>query len=268
MNQYYQEQPGFQFVRPRITWAVQRLIIATGLIFAGQLLLDPLQYGVVPNVIPGLTSHEMYPGGILQVWFGFQPHLFAWGLVWKPFTYMFLHGGLMHLFFNMMWLYFFGPTVERALGTMQFFRFYIFCGAVGVLLTFVPVLLGGAHLSVIGASGATMGVLVAFAMIDPDRQFYLMLLPWPITARGLVFIVVAMDIVRSLSDTNVSVHTHFGGMICGFLYMTFHPAFMRWLRQRQLKQAPRAAKKSAEEPIERVGEAVDNIFKFKGPKDR
>lgn len=268
MNQYYYEQPQFQFSRPRITWAVQRIIVITAAVFALQLLLDPLQYLLVPKMLPGVTSYLEYPGGILEFWFGFQPGLLLWGLVWKPFTYMFLHGGLSHLFFNMLWLYFFGPTVERALGTMQFFRFYILCGAGGVLLTLVPFVLTGQNVSVIGASGATMGALIAFAMLEPDRQFHLLFLPWPITARGLVVLVVAMDVLRSLGESHVSVHTHFGGLAVGFLYMKGMPAVNRWLRQRQLKQPPKQAAKKGKEDIERVGEAVDNIFNFKGPKDR
>lgn len=259
MSQYtYYEQERQQFGPPRITWAVQRLILANMLIFAAQLLIGPIQY----LFFSGYEFSEEFPGGMLNVWFGFQPDLFLMGLIWKPFTYMFLHSGIMHLGFNMLWLFFFGPDVERHLGTMHFLRFFIVCGAVGVLFTFVPVLLGGSAVSVIGASGAVMGVLIAFAMVDPNRQFYIIPFPWPITARGLVMLVILMNIITGLDQSNTSVATHFGGMITGFLYMRFVPLLRRWRGARPgVTPFPRSARPS--QPKAKVGEAVDNIFKFK-----
>lgn len=257
-NTYF-EQERARFSAPRITWAVQRLILANLAVFAAQLLVGPFQY----LLMPGEDFSREFPGGMLNVWFGFQPDLLLrYGLAWKPFTYMFLHSGFLHLGFNMLWLYFFGPEVERRLGTMQFYRFFIFCGATGVLLTLLPYLLKGQNVSVIGASGAVMGVLVAFAMIDPHRQFYIIPFPWPITARGLVFLVVLLNLVTSLDQSNTSVATHFGGMIAGFLYMRFAPLLrQRWTGGGVVTPFPRARR--ASQPQSKVGEAVDNIFKFK-----
>lgn len=255
-NQDYFEQERTRFGPPRITWAVQRIILANIALFAFQLLIGPIQY----LIFSGYDYSAQFPGGMLNIWFGFQPNLLLQGLVWKPFTYMFLHSGVTHLGFNMMWLFFFGPEVERKLGTIAFFRFYMLCGALGVLATFVPLLLTGSDVSVVGASGAVMGVLVAFAMIDPNRQFYIMPFPWPITARGLVVLIVVMNLVMGLDQSNTSVATHFGGMLTGFLLMKFYPHLTKLFGQ---GGGTVGATRKPPQDKTKVGEAVDNIFKFK-----
>jgi membrane associated rhomboid family serine protease len=266
----YFEYERTQIRPPRVTWAVQRLIMANVAVFVVQLLAGPVQYLLFSNY----AFASDFPGGMLNIWFGFQPNLFFDGLVWKPFTYMFLHSGLLHVGFNMLWLYFFGPDVERRLGTMPFFRFYIVCGGVGVLLTCLPYLLGvmqvaGAaandgRITVVGASGAVMGVMVAFAIIAPDRQIYMLPLPWPITARTLVVIVVILNIVMGLNNTTTSVATHLGGVATGFAYMKLYPMLSR----KGWRPGFGAGVRRRQDPPNKVGEAVDNIFKFKDPDRR
>ena len=258
MSQYTHQQHQFHFSTGRITWAAQRLILANVIIFALQLIWDPIQAAF----LPGAPLNGMAPGGLLNTWLGFQPDLFLYGYLWKPFSYQFLHGGLMHLFMNMLWLFFFGPDVERTLGTRQFFRFYIACGALGVLCTIPAYVIFGDTVSVTGASGAVMGIMVAFAIIDPERQFFLFPLPVPITARALVLIIVVMNLVVGISGGSpVSVATHFGGMGAGYLLMKSLPKYHAWKRQRQT-----APKPDKESDLDRIGEAVDNIFKFKDRK--
>jgi len=259
MNDYYQYE---QYQRPqyvrsaRITWGVQRLILLNTLVFAGQLLVD------IP--LGGFSLHGtglLPPGGIVNQLFAFQPSAFAAGALWKPFTYMFLHGGLMHLFLNMLWLFFFGPDVERALGTRQFIRFYVLCGAVAVLATFVTRALFGHAVSVTGASGAVMGIMVAFAMANPEREFFLFPFPFRVNARALVIIVVGMNVLTALQPGgNTSVATHFGGMLVGYGYMKAMPRFRRWqLSMRRRQSGPR-------DPMDAAREAVDNIFEFEEKK--
>jgi membrane associated rhomboid family serine protease len=250
----------FAFDRPRVTWAVQRLILANILIFAAQQLWAPLE-------IYAVLRFNLAPNW-LDAFFSFQPTLFLQGHLWTPFTYQFLHGGLMHLFMNMLWLFFAGIYVERALGTRKFLQFYLFCGAAGVMATYAP-LLAGAFLQgtpvysmtpVLGASGAVMGVLIAFAFTDPNREFFLFPLPVPINARILVLFIVLMNLVTALGGKGgVSVSTHFGGMIAGFCYMKLAPKYNAWRR----RVKPKPAKKKKDDS---VGEAVDNIFKFKNPR--
>ncbi len=252
----YQSQ-GFGSSTPGITWAVHVLILTTVAAHAAQLVLF-VPLGHVENIPRGsFPSHSVV--GLL----GFST-LFLRGYLWQPFTYLFLHAGLMHLFMNMLWLYMFGPDVERLLGTRQFFRFYFFCGAVGVLLSLTPPLLGLAPSPpVIGASGAVMGVLIAFAIADPERQLFLFPLPFPINARGLIFIVIVLNLFSALGGGPSSVSTHFGGMGAGFLYMKLAPYFVRrWPRVRFSRQwfrshhRPRRRAKN-----DTIGEEVDKILR-------
>ena len=256
MNDYY--EPQYAPKRERVTWAVQRLILVNALVFVAQLAIDiPLGYQVS-------EAHRFAPpGGVASGLLAFQPHLFMSGLVWKAFTYQFLHGGLMHLFMNMLWLFFFGPQVERALGTREFFRFYLICGTVAVLATVLPWLAWGRQVSVTGASGAVMALLVAFAMINPERQFYLFPLPVPINARAMVIIVIVMNVFWGMGrNSTTSVATHFGGMAVGYLYMKTVPVFRRW----QLEQRRRHS--AREESVDPAGDMVDNVFKFENHKRR
>lgn len=262
MQEFYYQQPRMTLQFPKITWAVQRLILINAALFALQLLVRPLEIWLALRWNSADIS--------IAHWFGFQPGYFIVGYFWKPFTYQFLHGGLMHLFMNMLWLYVFGPDVERTLGSRQFIRFYVACGALGVLATIGPYLLSGVYATVIGASGAAMGVLVAFAMIDPDRQFFLFPLPMPITASWLVFLVVLFNIVAlRVGDSGVSVATHFGGMIAGAGLMKAIPIYHHWRRNKERTAGGAGPEKkfnrSASERNGKVGEAVDNIFRFKDP---
>lgn len=248
---------------PRITQAVQRLIFLCIIVFVLQLVADVV---TLPFTIFALRGSA--PGGLMVNLLAFKGTFFLSGAVWTPLTYIFLHAGLMHLFMNMLWLFFFGPDVERVLGTRQFYRFFLVCGAVGVLATLVAVLpgalAGGATWAglwsaleqappVVGASGAVMGVLIAFAMTNPEREFYLIPLPVPINARALVVIVVLLNVFSAVGGTNTSVATHFGGMLTGYAYMKLAPAVRRWW------DSGRGGPGGGKDP---VGDAVNNLFRF------
>jgi len=245
MSNYYQsEQYRFGGYDYRITRAVQRLILINIAVYAIQLLLD------VPFAELGWP-----PGGLIARLLSFQPLSFVFGMVWQPLTYMFLHANLMHLFFNMLWLFFFGPDVERALGTRQFVVFYLLCGALGVMATFVPLVIYGEMVSVVGASGAVMGTLIAFAIVNPHRTFFMFPLPVPITARWLVAIVIVLNLLNAGPGSHTSVSTHFGGMAVGYAYMKLIPYWRGWQRSFRRQRRPKGKKDS-------TGEHVDNIFRF------
>lgn len=248
-----------------VTFAVRALILTNLAIFAVQLLLD---------VALGDANSLNPPGGALildTLMFSSARVLEGW--IWTPVTYLFLHAGLWHFFMNMLQLYFFGPEVERVLGTRQFLRFYFFCGIVGALVNFIPYFYNEASVPVIGASGAVLGVLVAFAVIDPDRHIFLLPLPFPITARALVLILLAFNVVPLLLSRTgqVAVFTHLGGMAAGYLYMKLRPLMLRWSWERRgrrvLKEKARAGSKAnpkppATEDEKKLADAIDNIFRF------
>jgi membrane associated rhomboid family serine protease len=273
-NQYYDEQPHFRIQPPGITWAVQRIILFNALVFTGQLLIDiPSSYYLdAPlNMFQGFYPWSGMPGGtLINNVLGYQSDLFLRLQLWKPLTYQFIHGGLSHLFFNMLLLLFFGPGLERVLGTAQFFKFYVACGCVAVLANLIPDLLAfGTGLgvpSVAGASGAVMGVVVAYIALDLDRTFYLFPLPIPLNGRALLLILVVINVLYGLMGSNVSVPTHFGGMAFGFAYMRYRPRVGRWWRARKIQAKPRRSSRK-EKQLDKMGKAVDNIFNF-DDKDR
>lgn len=243
--------------RPMITRATQRIIFLTIGAFVVQLLADVVFARPIDTQV-GLTT----PGGPLITYLSYQTRYLLNGALWTPFTYMFLHAGLWHLFMNMLLLYFCGPEVERIIGTRRFYRFYIFCGVVGAFGNFIPALVPvlGADRPVIGASGAVMGVLVAFAVAYPHREFFLFPFPVPIPAWALVVIIIILNILSV--GTSTSVATHFGGMAAGFLYMKGAPYVRSWYN------AVRRVPPSPQDEEEALKRAVNNIFRFEEEKRR
>lgn len=271
MTQSYHYYEPVRFARPAITWAVHRLIWITVAVFTLQLVLDiPLSLlidGALAQDFTGFYPAHAPGGDVVNTWLGYQSDLFIRGHLWKPFTYMFLHGGLSHLFWNMLLLFFFGPGLERALGSRQFVRFYLACGVVAVLANLLPDFLSAGSFyrsaSVTGASGAVMGVVVAFVLIDLDREYFLFPFPVPVNGRALLLILVAINVLYAFMQTNVSVATHFGGMAFGYGYMRLLPRYTRWRRERrfQRRTTPKPPPKPAED--DELGKIIDNILKFK-----
>jgi membrane associated rhomboid family serine protease len=182
----------------RITPWVGRLIIANAVVL---LLLMTL-----------FTSQNVFRA--LQ----FSPSN-AFSQPWTFVTYMFVHGGLLHLLANMLMLYVFGTAVESRMGSRHFLLYYLFCGvgaAVFSLLLagFMPV---GPF---VGASGAILGVAVAFAMFWPDAELIVFPIPVPIKARTLVIGLVALDVIgsRLWPGDGIAHIAHVGGALFGYLF--------------------------------------------------
>jgi membrane associated rhomboid family serine protease len=159
----------------------------------------------------------------LQMWvvenFSFQPRNVLtqpWGMV----TYMFLHGDFWHLLVNMLALFFFGAPLEERWGSREFLKYYLICGLGGALFSFIFAF----NSSVLGASGAVFGVMLAFAMNWPDALIYFFGI-FPIKAKWLVGIFVAFNLlsaflsVRNGVSDGVAYFAHLGGFAVGWLYM-------------------------------------------------
>lgn len=140
------------------------------------------------------------------------------------FTYMFAHGGFMHIFFNMLALASFAPILEHYWGEKKFLTFYVATGVgAGVLYALVNYFLyagtGGGGI-MLGASGAIYGILMAFGMVFPNMEIMLLFPPIPIKAKYMVFVMgfltYAMD--RSGSVAHLA---HFGGALVAFIIITF-----------------------------------------------
>src|SRR3954451_11260308 len=140
--------------------------------------------------------------------------------IWQLFTYMFLHGGTLHLLFNMLSLWMFGTQLERDMGTRRFLKYYFYCGiAAGVCVLAVNLALGEKVLT-IGASGAIFGVLAAFGVLYPN-QTVLMNFLFPIKAKYMVMIYAAIELFMTFSPgrSGISTIAHLSGMAFGYVYL-------------------------------------------------
>jgi membrane associated rhomboid family serine protease len=171
---------------------VKLLLIANGVVFVLQ--------QIVPWVTPVLG---LRPADVVH-------HL----RLWQPVTYMFLHGGLLHLLFNSLILWMMGGEVERFWGKREFLRYYLICGLGAAALAFVFAYDG----LVIGASGAIFGVMVAFALLFPNRIIYLWFV-LPVPAKILVPILFALELLVVGGRDGVAHFAHVGGALTGFLYL-------------------------------------------------
>jgi len=159
---------------------------------------------------------------------GLVPYAAVFGFrIWQPFTYIFLHGGILHILFNLLYLAMFGADLERAWGSRKFYTYFFVCGVgAGIVDIIVKLLLdphgrGTALVPTIGASGAIYGVLLAVAMIMPHRQVWVFPLPVTVSMRVFVIVMGAIEFFSTLgvSGDNVSHVCHLGGMLVGYIYL-------------------------------------------------
>jgi membrane associated rhomboid family serine protease len=152
------------------------------------------------------------------------------GFVWQLITFQFLHADELHLFFNLIAIYFFGRPMEEYLGRARFLQLYLTSGVVGGLcqVLFAPIwpaYFGG---QVVGASAGAFGLVAAFATLFPDRTLTLLLffvLPVNMRARTLIWISVGLATLGLLNPGGqMADAAHLGGILTGFL-------FVRWLVQ-------------------------------------
>ena len=167
-------------------------------------------------------------------------------------TYMFLHGGLTHIFFNMFALWMFGSVIERVWGPRKFLFYYICCGIgagfaqelvqyanyiMSDLAAYQYVNTGTVQMTTdayinlwttIGASGAVYAILLAFGMIFPNERLFIIPFPFPIKAKWLVLGYIAIELFSAMSGPGdgVAHMAHLGGMLFGFLLIRYwqkHP---------------------------------------------
>jgi membrane associated rhomboid family serine protease len=179
---------------------------------------------IVANVAAFLAGLIAPP--ILLV-FGMRPADVLGGLrLWQPLTYMFLHGGIFHILFNMLALWMFGVELERMWGSRYFTKYYFVCGVgaavTTIVLSFTPFGFADQLYTslTIGASGAVYGILLAYALYFPNRPIYMYLI-FPIPAKYFVMIIGGISLVSSMSGPGggIAHTTHLGGLIAGYLYL-------------------------------------------------
>ena len=210
---------------------VKKIIIVTVCVFCVQFLLA------------GDRS-----AGLMLYLFGLSPvnavsHLWVWQFV----TYMFLHdtGNIFHILFNMLLLYWFGREIETILGPRRFLAFYLMAGAFAGVAFCMVHLFQGLRSPVIGASGAVMAVLVAYAICYPN-QLILFFFVFPMKVRTCVLILIGIDLYSGLqgSQNGVANFAHLGGALFGFVYWKGRPFLERSLTR--LKEWRASRKKTVD----------------------
>jgi membrane associated rhomboid family serine protease len=174
---------------------VSRIIFANVGIFLAQMFL------------PGARDLIEYAGVLVPSLLPYRP--------WSIVTYMFLHAGFGHLFWNMLSLYFFGPRLEAELSGGKFLGLYLVSGIAGGLLSwvFTP------NAAIVGASGAIFGVMLGYARFWPRDQMLLMFVPMPVWVAVLVMTVLNLFGGFGGGGGNTAHFAHLGGFVGAFGYL-------------------------------------------------
>ncbi len=204
-----------------ITPAVKALLIVNIILF------------VLTSIAPNLLHLDL--NKILALHYFGHPDFHVFQLI----THFFMHGSLGHIAFNMLSLYSIGILMERTWGSDRFIIFYFLCGIGGGLLHLVaqsynvyasighlipnPLELSeyaALHSISLGASGAVFGLFTAVALLFPNTEFFLFLIPAPIKAKYLWIALVCIDLFLGFSNfnwDNIGHFAHIGGVITGFI---------------------------------------------------
>ncbi len=183
----------------RTTPVVLNLIIINGLVFLAQSVFDKGQ-GLFTEII------ALYP---------FNSGYFKF---YQLLTNMFAHGGIGHILFNMFGLWMFGSMLEKIWGAKKFLFFYISCGlAAGLAHAFFT------NSPAVGASGAIMGLLAAFAYLFPNTELFMFPIPFPVKAKYAIGIIAAIDIFGGFNPgmDKIAHLAHLGGLLMGFIIVLY-----------------------------------------------
>ena len=201
MNPYFKTPP-----------VVKNLLIANCVMFLATTLLAK----------SGIADYLRY---YLELWWvnapGYPPFR-----TYQFVTYMFLHGNFAHLFGNMFALWMFGRTLEYEIGSKRFIIYYMVCGIGAAIIQIGLATLLGEPMVLLGASGAVMGLLLAFGVMHPNNMVYVMPIPFPIKAKWFVigYVVLEMALTPFSATTGVAHFAHVGGMLWGL-------ALLYWWRK-------------------------------------
>ena len=181
-------------------------------------IINIVAYGVVTFLFPRLLYiFSLIPSMILyRHWY------------WQFVTYMFMHGGLWHLLFNMLALFMFGVPVERKIGTREFVLFYFLVGTLSGIASYFTFYLTGRNVMLLGASGAIYGVMLLFSVFFPNAVVLLFGV-LPMRAPALVLLYFCIEFFGSVFSSGTIGHaTHLFGLLFAFLYVMIRMRIRPW----------------------------------------
>jgi membrane associated rhomboid family serine protease len=197
---------------------VKNLIIINILVWVAQLIYDKtdgiLTYWLTAKIaLFPVTSSEFKPYQIAT-------HMFAHS------SYSYPQGSIVffHILFNMFGLFMFGRILENVWGAKRFLLFYLACGVGAAAAHLIMQYAMGGSASAVGASGAVMGIFVAFAYLFPNTELMIMPIPIPIKAKWVCLVYILIDLfggIGQLQGDNIAHFAHLGGALTGFLIVLF-----------------------------------------------
>jgi membrane associated rhomboid family serine protease len=243
--------PGYQLrFGPELTPTVRFLLILNSAVFLIQFL-----------------AHTILKMNMIESLFALNPDAVISGFVWQLITYSFLHGDIMHLLMNMLTLWMFGSEVEAHYGNKAFVKFYLFCAFMGGIVTMIAHMLGYPQGIVLGASGATFGLLAAYAFLWPNREIIFMLI-FPLKAKFFVMILMLMIVFSQ--GGHIAHMAHLGGIVGAFTLIKLYHGWQstassssnwslsRYLQKRRFQRyqeemySRENAKKKVDELLEKI----------------
>jgi membrane associated rhomboid family serine protease len=196
------------------TPVIKALLISNVVIFV-------LQYLFLGLLRIGGASVQTYT----MQYFALQPVESGFFYPWQLVTYQFMHGGVLHLFWNMLALWMFGSELESVWGSRRFLTFYLLSGIGAGLAQLAVGSVMGSGAATVGASGAIQGVMLAFGFMFPDRPILMFPIFFPIPAKIFVFIWIGIDLISGLMGSDGVAHfAHLGGALTGFLLFKYGDA--------------------------------------------
>jgi membrane associated rhomboid family serine protease len=201
-----------------LTPVIKKLLIIMGAMFILQQFVSRMII-VFLGLVPGLVWHEYF--------------------LWQLGTYIFLHGDIPHILFNLLALWMFGGELESFWGRKRFLFYFFLCGIGAGMVTVICTVLftpQNQSIPVIGASGAIYGLLLAFGWLFPERQIYIYFL-FPIRAKYFVIIFGLLEFVYFSrgGGGGISHLTHLGGLLFGLFYMAY-PTIQQKIRREYYKR--------------------------------
>lgn len=229
---------GMQLAMPSLTPITKKLLILNGGIFAFSFLLWLVFPAAVSDFFFNVLGLETR---IWQDWFPVVP-------VWQLLTHGFLHSMVSptHILWNMIQLYFFGTMLEGILGSRRFLTTYLAAMVCGALLHLVVETATGNSASVIGASGAVLGIVVATATLRPHARVFVLFIP--VSMWLLASVIVAIDVMSALrnlkmgSSDGVAHWVHLGGALWGFATVRLGWIQMDWVERFRARRVAAATK--------------------------
>jgi membrane associated rhomboid family serine protease len=191
--------PGFGAFGYRLTPWVKRLMIANAIAFV---------------VMWILIQAQVVRFDVFATYLGFNDSEFL-TKPWTIVTYMFVHGGFLHILMNMLFLFFFGPPLEERWGGKEFIKYYAICGIGAALFNLVF-----SEGTIVGASGAVYGVMLAYALNWPNSPIWIYAI-FPIKAKYLVMILGAISFFSAFggAQDGIAHYAHLGGLVVGYVYL-------------------------------------------------